>query len=97
MVVIWSPLFVGRVARRLGEDADRVADQRSLAEMNYVHSTLNTVHMSRSAFTEGNEAAAAGPHPRKPVTPTAPQRRLVSAQPWIICVLAGQLEGPLAE
>jgi hypothetical protein len=32
MVVIWSPRLVGRAARRLGEDADRVADQRSLAE-----------------------------------------------------------------
>src|SRR6266498_5969283 len=33
MVAIWSPSFVGRAARRLGEDADPgVGDQRSLAE-----------------------------------------------------------------
>ena len=50
MVVIWSPRLVGRVARRLGEDADRVADQRSLTELNYVHSSLNIVHLSRTAF-----------------------------------------------
>jgi hypothetical protein len=46
------------VARRLGEDADRVADQRSLAELNYVHSNLNTVHLSRTAFREGMEPEA---------------------------------------
>jgi len=81
----WSsglPRLVGRVARWLGEDADRVADQRSLAEMNYVHSTVNTVHLSRSAFNKGDGAAAAGPHPRRPVTPapptTATDRRLSS-------------------
>jgi hypothetical protein len=59
----WSsglPRFVGRVARRLGEDADRVADQRSLAELNYVHSIVNSVHLSRSAFNKGDGAAAQG-------------------------------------
>src|SRR4029453_8631229 len=80
MVVIWSPSFVGRVARRLGEDADRVAGQRSLAELNSVHSNLNAVQLSRTAFNEGGGAAAAGPHPRRPVTPapptTATDRRL---------------------
>jgi hypothetical protein len=38
--------------------------------------------MARSAFNEGDGAAAAGPHPRKPVTPapatTATDRRLPS-------------------
>src|SRR4029450_7160935 len=60
MVVIWSPRLVGRGARGLGEDADRVIDQRSLTEMNYVHSIVNTVHLSRSAFNKGDGAAAAG-------------------------------------
>src|SRR5829696_2915068 len=50
MVVIWSPSSRGPcVARWLGEDADD-DDQRSLAELNYVHSILNTVQLSRSAF-----------------------------------------------
>src|SRR5215207_263192 len=50
MVVIWSPSSRGPcVARWLGEDADD-DDQRSLAELNYVHSSLNTVQLSRSAF-----------------------------------------------
>src|SRR6266536_2437231 len=35
MVAIWSPSLVGRAARRLGENADRVADRRSLAEPTY--------------------------------------------------------------
>jgi hypothetical protein len=42
-VVIWSPSSLGRAARWLGEDADLVADQRSLAELNSVQSNLNTV------------------------------------------------------
>src|SRR4029453_10568205 len=50
MVVIWSPSFVGRAARRLGGHADQVADQRSPTEMNNVQYMLNAVHMSRSAF-----------------------------------------------
>jgi hypothetical protein len=51
---------VGRVARWLGEDADWVADRRSLAELNYVHSNLNTVHLSRSAFNEGEWSRGGG-------------------------------------
>jgi hypothetical protein len=39
--------------------------------MNYVHSTVNTVHLSRTAFNKGDGAAAAGPHPRRPVTPAS--------------------------
>src|SRR6266536_1479648 len=41
MVAIWSPSLVGRAARRLGENADRVADRRSLAEPTY--SIVNAV------------------------------------------------------
>jgi transposase InsO family protein len=51
---------MGRVARWLGEDADRVADQRSLAELNYVHISVNTVHLSRSASTKGDGARRQG-------------------------------------
>src|SRR4029450_3992459 len=54
MVGLWSPLFVGRAARRLGEDADQAADQRSLAEMNYVHSSVNSVHLSSTVFNKGD-------------------------------------------
>jgi hypothetical protein len=82
MVAIRSPFFMGRAARRLGEDAYRVADQRALTEVNYVHSTVNTVHLSRSAFNKGDGAAGGRPPPRQPVTPapptTATDRRLAS-------------------
>src|SRR5215218_7913354 len=63
-----SPRLMGRGGplARGGRRPGR-ADQRSLAELNYVHSTVNTVHLSRSAFNRGDGAAAAGPHPRKPV------------------------------
>jgi hypothetical protein len=44
MVVIWVSLAHEPVrARRLGEDADQLADQHSLAELNYVHNNLNIV------------------------------------------------------
>src|SRR4029453_17199841 len=54
MVVIWSPRLVGRGARWLGEDADQVADQRSLTEMNHVHGIVNDVHLSRTVFNKGD-------------------------------------------
>src|SRR4029453_13228133 len=60
MVVIWSPSSLRpSVARRLGEGADRVAAQRSLAELNYVHSSLNTVHLSRDGVQRGGAGAVA--------------------------------------
>jgi hypothetical protein len=37
-----------------------LADQHSLAELNYVYSILNTVHLSRSAFKEEHAAVEAG-------------------------------------
>jgi hypothetical protein len=48
-----------------------VADQRSLAELNYVHSTVNGVHLSRTVFNKGDGAAGGRPHPRRPVTPAS--------------------------
>jgi hypothetical protein len=49
---------VGHEAQRLGEDADRVTDQRSLAELNYVQFNLNVVHLSRSSFKKTGGAVA---------------------------------------
>jgi hypothetical protein len=37
-----------------------VADQRSLAELNYVHISVNAVHLSRSASTKGDGARRQG-------------------------------------
>src|SRR4029453_16350939 len=93
MVVIWSPRLVGRVARWLGEDADRVADQRSLTEMNYVHSSVNSVHLSRTVFNKGDGAAAAGriragrsrQLPRLPL-PTRDRPRCVHPNPAGSCL-----------
>src|SRR5512132_3306651 len=68
----WSsglPHLVGRAARRLGEDADRLASAH-FAEVNYVHSRVNTVHMS-------------GPHPRRPVTPAPPTTATARRSPWL--------------
>src|SRR6266540_4190862 len=53
MVAIWSPSFVGRAARRLGEDADPGTISVHLPS-NTVHGILNTVHLSRSSFRSLN-------------------------------------------
>jgi hypothetical protein len=50
MVAIWSPSFMGRAARRLGEDADPKWVIGVHLPRNYVQNNLNIVHLSRSAF-----------------------------------------------
>src|SRR6266516_4515420 len=52
MVAIWSPSFMGRAARRLGENADRVVDRRSLTEPTY--SMVNTVQYQDRRSDEVN-------------------------------------------
>src|SRR5215218_6489244 len=54
MVVIWSPSFMGRAARRLGEDADPGWLTSVHLPSNIVHDSLNAVHLSRSSFRNGN-------------------------------------------
>src|SRR6266545_6037413 len=53
MVAIWSPSFVGRAARRLGEDADPGTISVHLPS-NAVHCMLNDVYLSRSSFRSLN-------------------------------------------
>src|SRR5512133_3804741 len=54
MVAIWSPSFMGRAARRLGEDADPGWLTSVHLPSNTVQDILNGVHMSRSLFRNGN-------------------------------------------
>jgi hypothetical protein len=85
MVVIWSPSSRGPCgpAARGERRSWWVAGRRSLAELNYVHSIVNDVHLSRSAFNKGDGAAAAGPHPRRPVTPAPPTTATGRRSPWL--------------
>src|SRR5512132_3456553 len=55
MVVIWSPSSHGPCGPAARGGRRPVADQHSLAELNYVHSIVNSVHLSRTAFREGME------------------------------------------
>src|SRR5512132_1680096 len=50
MVAIWSPSFVGRAARRLGEHADPKWVTSVHLPSKRVHDMLNAVHLSRSSF-----------------------------------------------
>src|SRR5215204_5280472 len=55
MVAIWSPSFMGRAARWLGEDADPKWVIGVHLPRNTVHDILNIVHMSRPLFRNLNE------------------------------------------
>ena len=70
-----------------------MADQRSLAEMNYVHSTVNGVHLSRSAFNKEMEprrqaASAQAGHAsfRRLPLPTGDRPRCVHPTPAGSCL-----------
>src|SRR6266511_2777528 len=75
MMAIWSPSFVGRAARRLGEHADPKWVTSVHLPSNYVYSILNTVQLSRSSFRslnmkEGSVPERAKPPPNKRATAT---------------------------
>src|ERR671910_1631244 len=79
MVAIWSPSFMGRAARRLGEHADPKWPISVHLPSNTVQDILNAVHLSRSLFRKPNtrrrsvaERAKALPNKRAAAASGAP-------------------------
>src|SRR6266567_6849048 len=77
MVAIWSPSLVGRAARRLGENADRVVDRRSLTEPTY--SIVNTVQCQDRRSDEVNMRE--GSVPERAKTPPSKRATATSGEP----------------
>src|SRR6266487_4307141 len=77
MVAIWPPSFVGRAARRLGENADRVADRRSPTEPTY--SIVNTVQCQDRRSGEVNMRE--GSVPERAKAPPSKRATATSGEP----------------
>src|SRR4029453_6276048 len=79
MVVIWSPSFMGRAARRLGEDADPKWVIGVHLPRNIVQCILNDVHMSRSSFRNSKMNKRVSRQARANAPPNKPAQTASSA------------------
>src|SRR6266699_6741592 len=77
MVAIWPPSFVGRAARRLGENADRVVERRAPTEPTY--SIVNTVQCQDRRSGEVNMRE--GSVPERAKAPPSKRATATSGEP----------------